>query len=334
MPTPPTPDGACDRPTDRTGGHDCDHDHDVDPDRGSISTGALAVDWHVSRVNETTLVTVRVENTRAHPRRIRIDNLLGGPVSPPRRRGVAEPGWDDDGLTRSVSGGERLSVGYACRAPPERPPIAVRDDPADEETTPPAVERALRSLGDHAPPRAALPDDSERRSAPDRRDGPVPAGTADGVGGTDEVEPTAGARRSSADASGAATEPEDTPTADASGSKPAATADDSVSKPAANAGDDVGKYTAHGDRSPPSAPATVTAWFAAVEARLETADRLAGDLREATPVVASLGGRAGVETLAATLDDDSAALRRVAARAAALADRVEETDVPDVGGAR
>ncbi|WP_318568314.1 hypothetical protein [Salinigranum marinum] len=291
-----TPDGACDRPTDRTGDHDRDCAHDHDRDRGSIGSGALVVDWHVSRVNETTLVTVRVENTRTHPRRVRIDNLLDGPVSPPRRRGVAERGWDDDGLTCSLAGGERMSVGYACRAPPARPPISVRDDPANEETTPPAVERALRSLGDHAPPRAALPDDSERRPDPDRRDGPVPADTADGA---DAVE---------------------------------SAADEPGSSPAANAGIDEVESAAHGDRSPPSVPTTVAAWFAAVEARLETADRLAGDLREATPVVASLGGRAGVETLAATLDDDSAALRRVAVRATALADRVDETDVPDVGG--
>ena len=286
-------------------------------------------------MNETTLVTARVENTRAHPRRVRIDNLLDGPVSPPRRRGVAERGWDDDGLTCSLPGGERMSVGYACRAPPARPPIAVRDDPATEETTPPAVERALRSLGDHAPPRAAVPDDSERRPAPDRRDGSEPAGTADEGDRPDEadaVESAAGARRSPAGASGAVSEPEDASTAEEPGDTSAT--DEPGSGPAANAGDGRGRPTPDGDRSPPSVPTTVAAWFAAVEARLETADRLAGDLREATPVVASLGGRAGVETLAATLDDDSAALRRVAARATALADRVEGTDVPDVGGAQ
>jgi hypothetical protein len=79
-------------------------------------------------------------------------------------------------------------------------------------------------------------------------------------------------------------------------------------------------------------PRAVSAWFDAVEARVATADRLSGDVRDATPVVASLGGRTGIETLAATLDDDAAALHEVATRAADLAERVAETTVPDVEG--
>jgi hypothetical protein len=281
-----------------------------DGERGTIETGALAADWHVSRADGTTLVTVRVENTVARPRQVRVDNRLDGPISPPRRRGVAERGWDDDGVTRTVPGGGTLSIGYACRAPPKTPPVTVRDaPPGDDGETP--VDRALRSLGDHAPPRAALaadPEDGDRGS-PGPGDGPD---FGDGSVDDDEL---------------------GEPNAD---SDPDATTDGNDG-PSAGSGEATHRpkngTTTGVEPDDPSAtpvPAVVTAWFDAVEARVVTADRLSGDVREATPVIASLGGRAGVETLAATLDDDAAVLRRVADRAAALAEQIEESEIPDV----
>jgi hypothetical protein len=272
-------------------------------DRGSTSAGELVADWGVSRVDGTALVTVRVENTSTCPRRVRLDNLLDGPLSPPRRHGVAEPGWDADGLTGVLDGGETLSVGYACQSSPETPPVAVRDGPAAPVESDP-VETALRSLGDHAPPRAALRDAAVVRhdESGERRGRPI---------------------ESTGDASGE--RPDPTPDADGHDTPAPATAPSGL-----DAADVSPHDTPVGRQSDRPVPTVVDAWFDAVVARLATADRLAGDVREATPTVASLGGRPGVETLASTLDDDAAALRRVAARATAIADRIDDTAVPDL----
>ncbi|WP_152039663.1 DUF7857 domain-containing protein [Salinigranum salinum] len=337
-------------------------------DRGSTTTTALAVDWDVSHVAATTLVTVRVENTTERPRRVRLDNRLDGPVAPPRRHGVPEAGWDDDGVTRLLPGAETLSIGYACQAPPETPPVTVHDEPSDggDEAETATVERALRSLGAFAPPRAALPDDGsdprERvtvspegdagetidRQA-DSTDGPIDAGDrvddsvgrpttsrerpvdAGGrVGGTErrigDSERQRGDERlldSDRDATGSSGHSTDPATG-------ATSHEGTYDAPTGVVDGATGVVDADGS-SATDVPATVEAWFEAVEARLVTADRLGGDVREATPVLASLGGRAGVDTLASRLDGDAAALRTVAARATTLADRIDETDVPDVG---
>jgi hypothetical protein len=412
------PDGAPDPRPNRTRDDDADTDDAdtdgaFDPDSdpatgprrrsGSIDVGTLAVEWQLSVTDGTSLVTVHVENTCPRPRRVRVDNLLDGPVRPPRRRGVPEPGWDDEGVTRPVPDGESLSVGYACPAPPATPPVAVCDAPAEGEPETDPVASALRSLGGYAPPRAAVPVDPTRNDdpgstagsgsgagsdaeprSPDTRSDPATSDTdgdrgqesAAGVGSASSApgahpEPTGPRRQSDAavDASDAAVDtpeaaavvsdstapptgptgssrdaPETMEDADA-GSSPtdaaapstAATAppgdgsttprpDDAAGRP-----DDGSVGTTHDDRPVPMA---VVAWFDAIDARLDTADRLAGDVPAATPVVAALGGRAGVETLAATLADDTAALRAVAARATALAARAAETEVPDVEAGR
>lgn len=290
----------------------------------------LAVDWDLSTVDETTLVTARVTNTLEHPRQVRIDNRLDGPVSPPRRRGVPEANealnWDADGASVSVAPGETVSVGYACQAPPQTPPVTV-DDGADV-SDPDPVERALCSLGDHAPPRAALPADADSAAANplsevDATHAAERAGdSADAVEA--EVEATDETENGSADETPSRSEPTpagpilEGPNAER---RPTPAADSSVSPPAATAESD-------------DLPHTVTAWFGAVEARLETAAKLSTAVDEATPVIASLGGRVGLATLAATMQSDEEALRRVAEQATVLADRLEETDVPTVETAR
>lgn len=272
------------------------------PDQGSTTTAVLTVDWHVRPVDEVTLVTVRVANTDSHPRRVRVDNALDAPVLPPRRNGVAARGWDEDGVERVVDGHGTLSVGYACRAPPSSPPIAVRDAPADGAVADPPVERALRSLGAHAPPRAVLVDDDDCCGSASTT---VPVSTSNA--GTPDA---ASADHTASDCSG--------------DGRTGVIADRASPTDAVDAADD-------GTASPPLA---VIAWFNAVEARLDTAALLSGDVHEATPVIASLGGGPGVETLAETLATEATALRAVADRATALATRAEATDVPDVGGRR
>lgn len=279
--------------------HPCEH--------GSETVGPLAIDWRASHANGTTLVTVRVENTRADPRRVRIDNLLDGRIAPPRSHGVPERGWDDDGVERRLAGGETLSVGYACDAPMTTPPVAVRGAAGGDEAEVSPVEEALRSLGDHAPPRAVLPDD-EPESLDRSTDDPATGRDDDGDEssfGPDDSEDDTGDRVDDVD--------------------PVAPTELTPS-----VGDRTAPRQDEDRESAVGVPQTVAAWFDAVEARLATADRLGGDVREATPVVATLGGRAGVETLATTLDADATTLRTVAARATALADRVDATDVPDV----
>ncbi|MEF8856707.1 MAG: hypothetical protein V5A16_04730, partial [Haloplanus sp.] len=75
----------------------------------------------------------------------------------PRRAGVPESGWDDEGFAGVVPADGRRSLGYACPAPAKRPPVSVVDegraDGDESETT--AV--AVRELGDPRPPSDAIP---------------------------------------------------------------------------------------------------------------------------------------------------------------------------------
>ncbi|AUV83365.1 hypothetical protein C2R22_18365 [Salinigranum rubrum] len=317
------------RPTHPIRRNDYDHDHDraVDSEddcahaSGSTRAGPLVAEWEFTRTDDATLVTVHVTNTHAAPRTVRLENRLDGPALPPRRRGVVEAGWDEDGMTRRVPGEERVSVGYACHAPPKTPPVEIHDGPDDATTDETPMARALRSLGDHAPPRCVV--------SPDVSTGSDPA-----------LAP--GSPRESASTPPAEPAPEDDQSTESVGED-----DDHATEPADDdgghavaettfdtGGEECGLVPPTAGPSSEAVPVTVAAWFRAVEARLAAADRLAGDVEEATPVIASLGGRAGVEVLGTTLEADAAALARVAARASELAGRVDGADVPDLEGPR
>lgn len=161
----------------------------------------------VDVVDDVSLVSVRLSNPAPVARRARVRNRLDGPVLPPRRAGVPAAGWDDDGCEVVVPPDGRVALGYACLAvpsstrssrsstssppqpsspsslspssapsPPSRPaPVELaaveRADPTDAEQSSTAAD-ALRSLGDHRPPRDALPE-----SVNGSRD--VAAGSAD-----------------------------------------------------------------------------------------------------------------------------------------------------------
>ena len=268
-------------------------------------------EWDLTRADDATLVTVHVTNTHTTPRTVHLENRLDGAVLPPCRRGVAEAGWDVDGLTRRVPGEGRVSVGYACHAPPEAPPVEIHDGPDDATADETPLDRALRSLGDHAPPRSVVSPDASTGSDPS-----LDPGSSRDPASISPAEP--------------AREDDDQTTESVSDDGDHAVAETTFD----TSGDEGGLVPPTVDPSSEAVPVTVTAWFRAVEARLATADRLAGDVEEATPVVASLGGRAGVEVFATTLEADAAALARVAARASELADRVDEADVPDLGEPR
>ena len=290
-----------------------DQPHAQDSD--AATSGPFRAEWDVSHVDDATLVTVRVTNTAPRSRVVRLENRLDGPVLSPRRNGVSEAGWDADGVTRSVPPESTIAVGYASHAPSQEPPVTVRDR-SDDAPTETAVEHAIRSLGAHAPPRAAVapsvPPSPEHDSASDPKDagGETSAQTADSMG--DEAD-------SRVDATDLGV---DHPDATAAASD--------VGRDHRPSSADISAQTPTKPRDS-TIPLPVDSWFDAVEARLHTADRLDGPVEVATPVLASIGGRRGVETLAETVAADARALRAVADRAAVLAARADACSIPDLG---
>ncbi|OYR39805.1 hypothetical protein DJ82_08880 [Halorubrum sp. Ib24] len=78
-----------------------------------------------------------------------------------------------------------------------------------------------------------------------------------------------------------------------------------------------------------AASASVDDWFAAVEARIDRAERLTdADVATATEVVADAGGIDALAGVDDRIDGDADRLRAVSERAASLAERAAETDVP------
>lgn len=107
-----------------------------------------------------TLVTV-VLSDLAEPTRVTVANRLDGPVWPPRRQGVPEAGWDDEGFDGVIGPGTR-ALGYATPAPPaDQPAELVETAPApDGETVDDRLATTgavLRELGDPSPPADAVP---------------------------------------------------------------------------------------------------------------------------------------------------------------------------------
>jgi hypothetical protein len=83
-------------------------------------------------------------------------------------------------------------------------------------------------------------------------------------------------------------------------------------------------------------PEGVTSWLDRVEARVETAEELAGaeDLPSATTAMASVGGLAGVESLATTLAKDRRVLGRLSFVPDELRERVDAVELPTATLAR
>lgn len=144
------------------------------------------------------IVTGRLRNDSGSPKRVRIANALEGPVLPPRRRGVPEPGWDAAGFTCRVAPGSTRAFGYVCAADvsADRPPARIDsvgetgDDPAEGEFETAgargdvpgddAASFALRTLGDHRPPRESTAGGSGRASTAARRRDRTPPPTREG----------------------------------------------------------------------------------------------------------------------------------------------------------
>lgn len=118
-------------------------------------------DWSVRSLDghdDVTLVTVDLHNPSPVDRRVRVSNRLDGPVLPPKRAGVPVTGWDEDGFGGVVPAEGRRTLGYACPAPPGRPPVSVVDEGRADGESGDAAATAVRELGDPRPPGDAIPE--------------------------------------------------------------------------------------------------------------------------------------------------------------------------------
>lgn len=254
----------------------------------------MDLSWTVDRAGDVSLVRCRVHNDDAVSRRVRVESRFDAPVLPPRRAGVPENGWDATGVTLRIGPGERRGFGFAAPSPPVEPPVTVASvepvdsaesaceglDPAGGESAGSTAAAALRELGDHRPPRAAV--DGGRGADGDR--------TLRRVREADEPR------------------------------------DDDLAVPAPCDSD--GGRRGAGERGR-AAPESIDEWFAAVEARIDRAERLTdADVETATAVVADAGGVDALADLDEGVAEDAERLRAVSERAASLAERAAATDVP------
>ena len=121
----------------------------------------VRLDCATSHHDGVTLVTLQLRDIDG-PTRVSVRNCLDGPVWPPRREGLPEAGWTDDGFAGVVEPGTH-TLGYATPAPPADPdpPAELTDavpapDADDGEEMTDAAD-VVRTLGDPAPPADAVP---------------------------------------------------------------------------------------------------------------------------------------------------------------------------------
>jgi len=140
-------------------------------------------DWSVTSLDchDVTLVTVDLRNPSPVDRPVRVSNRLDGPVLPPKRAGVPESGWDQDGFDGIVSAAGRRTLGYACPAPARRPPVSVVDEGRADEAAADATATAVRELGDPRPPGDAIPSVREAEDDGTGDEPPAPTGAEPGV---------------------------------------------------------------------------------------------------------------------------------------------------------
>ncbi|WP_066413345.1 DUF7857 domain-containing protein [Halorubrum aethiopicum] len=312
---------------------------------------SVDLSWTVDREGGARFVACRVHNAAAVPRRVRVRSRIDGPVLPPRRSGVPEAGWDAAGVTLRLEPGERRGVGFAAVAPADGsiadPPVEIADANPIDDADRPAVtaDAAVRSLGDHRPPRDVLVDPRRMdplAAAEDRGENGVVVdatpSTEDDVASMSED----GAAPSVEDDVAPSIEDDATRSDDRTPS--GSTGDDAGDVDDVDDADDVDHETEPRDpRSDPEASPVVPPEadglaeplerserrLEGIEHRIERAERLTdADLATATDAVDRLGGAEAVAILEERVADDATALRRLSERAASLAARAEETDVP------
>lgn len=274
----------------------------------------MELDWSVDGEGDASLVGFRVRNDGAVPRRVRIESRLDGPVLPPRRGGVPEAGWDAAGVTAVIDPGEREAFGFAALAEPTEPPVEL----ASVDPVPSDGDDGRAATGADDPVRAAVRDLESHR--PPRRAVDGTAGSDRGARGEDGSDAGATARGGASDAA----------VRDGTETGSAGDAGDADPGGAGPTADGDSERSANAESAPEAASAAeVDAWLAAVEARIERAERLTdADLATATAAVEEAGGLDGVDGLDERVAADAERLKAVRDRAAALAERAAESDVP------
>lgn len=125
-------------------------------------------------IDGVTLVECRLESEA--PERVPLEPTHEAPIWPPRRQGVPESGWDEDGWTGVVSPDRPVALGYATPAAPDGAPMRIVDsDPASAERETPGPRDVLRALGDPRPPRDAVEPDGGQTLDQGETDAPDPA---------------------------------------------------------------------------------------------------------------------------------------------------------------
>lgn len=155
---------------------------------------SVDLSWTVDCEAGVWFVGCRVHNRADVSRRVRLRSRLDGPVFPPRRSGVPEAGWDATGVTLCLDPAERRATGFAVLAPsdepPADPPVEVVDHEPADEATPPVVdaEAAVRTLGEHRPPREAAVSSSTTGPSVTARGSPSATGEASARGASDRID--------------------------------------------------------------------------------------------------------------------------------------------------
>ncbi|WP_411967710.1 hypothetical protein [Haloferax sp. YSSS75] len=298
-------------------------------------------DVDVTVAADVALVSVTLDNTDPVAQRVRVRNRLGGPVLPPRRAGVPEPGWDDEGFEGVVPAESTIALGYACPTDDASElPSDVHDDDAveldvlgrdaDSDATPASPTDAIRQLGPARPPADAVPavdsvgDVRPTDATPERRD----------VGRTAELVRQSEARTDEAETDTKLPDADRSPDTRDSVAPPSEPTDEAVAMAiSATDGptDEVADTPTDESVSTPPSGSAHSSFLAACERRIELAERLDG-ASVRTAAVALEDADATVESLE-SLAADRERLRRIAARATELADRAADAD-PNVDALR
>ncbi|AKU06404.1 DUF7857 domain-containing protein [Haloferax gibbonsii] len=276
------------------------------------------------------LVSVRVHNDAPVDRRVRLRNRLDGSVLPPRRAGVPEAGWDDEGFEGVVPAGSTVALGYAVSPSSTatrdtatadldaRPEHAVgidvlgRADEAERasDSTP---DDAVRTLGSARPPADAVPVSSDL--PPTTRESETP-------------EPTPSTTSDASDGERREPLPSPEPQTRSERPEPSEQPTDADVSAAVGTSEERGRGT---DQSLGSEPPESLESLAAFERRIDLAERLDG--ASVADAAATLSEADICIDALDALDADRERLRRLAARATALADRATDAD-PDVDALR
>ncbi|KAB1197507.1 MULTISPECIES: hypothetical protein [Haloferax] len=309
-------------------------------------------DVGVTVVADVVLVTVTFENTDSVAQRVRLRNRLDGPVLPPRRAGVPEPGWDDDGFEGAVPAESTVALGYASPIDGDSTPSSDTDPESvvdidvlgrnpDTDTAAVSSTDAIRRLGPSRPPADAVPaaepldialargdcsEEPDEHTADETVSLESPTSPSEPADSPSEsVDSSSELVDSSSESATLPPEPTDEDVAVAVSAASNST-EESVSAPAATSA-----ATTSAATTSTAQTSDYSSFLVAVERRIELAERLDGaSVREAADAFET--SDVSVDSVA-SLDADRARLRRLAAHATKLADRAADAD-PDVDSLR